>query len=152
MAHEPKGGKKKLVMIIAIVSAAVILGVGGYVGYTMFSGKAKAAGKDGHGDGKAAKSTLITVDPFVVNLSDPGRYLKVTMQFETDDPANQTLVTERIPKLRDSIITLLSSKSAESISGPEGKFQLKDELLLRTNQAMGKDIFKNLYFTEFVMQ
>ncbi len=74
------------------------------------------------------------------------------MQFEIDDPSNQPLVNERIPKLRDSIITLLSSKSAESVSGPEGKFQLKDELLLRTNQAMGKDVFKNLYFTEFVMQ
>ncbi len=56
---QPKGGKKKIIMIIVAVSAAVIMGVGGYLGYTMFLGKAKAAGKDGHGDSKAAKSTLI---------------------------------------------------------------------------------------------
>jgi flagellar FliL protein len=147
-----KGGKKKLIMIIAIVAAVVIVGAGGYFGYTIFSGKAKAGGKDVQGEGKAGKSVLITADPFVVNLSDPGRYLKVSMQFEVDDPANQPLVTEKMPKLRDAIITLLSSKSSESVSGPEGKFQLKDEILLRANQAMGKDVIKNLYFTEFVMQ
>jgi flagellar FliL protein len=41
-----------------------------------------------------------------------------------------------------------------SISSPEGKFQLKDEILFRANQILGgeKDIIKNLYFTEFVMQ
>jgi len=48
----------------------------------------------------------------------------------------------------------VSSKSLNSISSPEGKFQLKDEVLFRANQIMGmdKDIFKNLFFTEFVMQ
>jgi hypothetical protein len=29
---------------------------------------------------------------------------------------------------------------------------LKDELLLRENQVMGRDVFKNLYFTEFIRQ
>jgi len=74
------------------------------------------------------------------------------MQLEIIDAENGALVEDRIPQLRDAIITLLSSKSAESVSSPEGKLQLKDELLLRTNQAIGKNIVKNLYFTEFVMQ
>jgi flagellar FliL protein len=99
-----------------------------------------------------AKSALVAMDPFVVNLSEHGRYLKITMQFELSDIANQDLVTSKSPNLRDAIITLLSSKSAEAVSGPEGKFQLKDELLLRGNQAVGKEVFRNLYFTEFVMQ
>jgi flagellar basal body-associated protein FliL len=29
---------------------------------------------------------------------------------------------------------------------------LKDELLMRANAAAGKDIFKNVIFTDFVMQ
>jgi len=74
------------------------------------------------------------------------------MQFELTDLVNQQVVTEKTPQLRDAIITLVSSKSAESVASPEGKLQLKDELLLRANQSVGKDIFKNLYFTEFVMQ
>ena len=44
--------------------------------------------------------------------------------------------------------------SINAIASPEGKFQLKDEILFRANQVMGgeKEAFKNLYFTEFVMQ
>ncbi|MBA4374208.1 MAG: flagellar basal body protein FliL [Thermodesulfovibrio sp.] len=141
-----KGGSKKLLIIIAV--AVIVLGAGGFFGYKKFFGH-KAEGKEVK---KEVKSVLISIEPFVVNLVEHGRYLKVTMQFEVADAANQPLVAEKMPNLRDTIITLLSSKSAESVSGPEGKLQLKDELLLRANQAVGKDVFKNLFFTDFVMQ
>ncbi|MDA8083601.1 MAG: flagellar basal body-associated FliL family protein [Nitrospiraceae bacterium] len=143
-----KRGSKKLIIIIAV--AAIVLGAGGFLGYRMFFGHSK--GKDGHGSNPEVKSALVAIDPFVVNLTEHGRYLKVTMQFELADSANQPLVLEKMPNLRDTIITLLSSKSADAVSGPEGKLQLKDELLLRANQAVGKDVFRNLFFTEFVMQ
>jgi flagellar FliL protein len=95
----------------------------------------------------------MALDPFVLNLAEPGRFLKVTMQIEIADAALQPAVETRIPQLRDAVITLVSSKSADSVSTPDGKFQLKDDLLLRANQAMGEGVtFKNLYFTEFVMQ
>ncbi|MGC2064276.1 MAG: flagellar basal body-associated FliL family protein [Thermodesulfovibrionales bacterium] len=145
-----KGGSKKLIIIIAV--AAIVIGVGGFFGYKTFFGHKAEGGKDSHSDKKEVKSTLIAIDPFVVNLVEHGRYLKVTMQLEIADASNQPLVAEKMPNLRDTIITLLSSKSAESVSGPEGKLQLKDELLLRANQSVGKDIFKNLFFTDFVMQ
>ena len=99
-------------------------------------------------------SSMVELDPFVLNLSDHGRYLKVTLQFEISDPSQQDLIRNKTPQLRDTIITLVSSKSLNSISSAEGKFQLKDELLFRANQIIGmeKDVLKNLYFTEFVMQ
>jgi flagellar FliL protein len=102
----------------------------------------------------SSKSVIVALDPFVLNLSDRGRYLKVTLKFEITDSSLQAVVKEKTPQLRDTIITLVSSKSLNSISSPEGKFQLKDEVLFRANQIMGmdKDIFKNLFFTEFVMQ
>jgi flagellar FliL protein len=103
-------------------------------------------------DKKEVKTALVALDSFVLNLAEQGRFLKVTMQLELVDAANLPLVTEKTPQLRDAIITLMSSKSVEAVSSAEGKLQLKDELLLRANQAVGKDIFKNLYFTEFVMQ
>ncbi len=149
--QEPKkGGSKKLIIIIAV--AAIVLGVGGFFGYKKFFGHKAEGGKEGQDSKKEVKSALIAIDPFVVNLVEHGRYLKVTMQLEIADATNQSLVMEKMPNLRDTIITLLSSKSAESVSGPEGKLQLKDELLLRANQAVGKDVFKNLFFTDFVMQ
>jgi flagellar FliL protein len=144
------GMNKKLYLIIAVLIVVIGGGIGGY--FALSGGKDKGGDK-GSKEGKSdKKSALVAIDPFVVNLSEHGRYLKVTMQFEVGDEGNQPLVAEKTPNIRDAIITLLSSKSAESVSGPEGKFQLKDEILLRANQAVGKDIFKNLFFTEFVMQ
>lgn len=151
-AHEgqKKGGSKKLIIIIA--AAVIVLLAGGFFAYTMLLGgkdKGKDAAKE---EKKDVKTALIAIDPFVLNLAEQGRFLKVTMQLELSDATHQPIINDKIPQLRDAIITLLSSKSVESVSSPEGKFQLKDELLLRVNQVTGKDSFKNIFFTEFVMQ
>lgn len=146
-----KGGKKKLI-IIAALAILVVIG-GGFFAYTMFfSGKDKSADAQQKAEKSKAKTVMMPMEPFILNLAEHGRFLKLTIQFELADATAQPIVTERIPQLRDAIITLVSSKSAESLSSPEGKFLLKDEILLRANQAIGKDVFKNLYFTEFVMQ
>jgi flagellar FliL protein len=148
-----KGNNKKLLIIIIGCVALVLVAGGGFIAYSKFfkeKGKTEeAANHEGKGKGK---SVLIPVDQFVVNLTEQGRYLKVTIQFEVADADSQNIVTQKMPNLRDAIITLLSSKSAAAVSGPEEKFQLKDEILLRANQAVGQDIFKNLFFTEFIMQ
>lgn len=141
-----KGGKKKILIIIVIV---ILLLGGGFFGYSMVSGgKTKEESKKA----EDVKAVLVALDPFIVNLADHGRYLKMTMQLEFSDKSYEAEVKQKMPNLRDAIIILLSGKSSESVSGPEGKLQLKDEILLRANQSFGKDIFKNLYFTEFVLQ
>jgi len=153
---EDKGEKaaksnKNLFIMIGIIVVALAGGLGTYV--LLFSNKGSHQ-ESKHEEKKKdeAKTALIALDAFVLNLAEQGRFLKVTLQLELSDAANQALVTEKTPQLRDAIITLMSSKSAEAVSSPEGKMQLKDELLVRSNQAIGKDIVKNLYFTEFVMQ
>ncbi|MEW6601319.1 MAG: flagellar basal body-associated FliL family protein, partial [Nitrospirota bacterium] len=139
-------------LIIIIAAAVLVLGAGGFAGYKLLAGK-KSDSKT-HEEKSDAKTSMIAMDPFVLNLADHGRYLKVTIQFEISDQSLSETVKSKTPQLRDTIITLVSSKSLNSMSSPEGKFQLKDELLFRANQVMGmeKDVFKNLYFTEFVMQ
>lgn len=151
-ATKIKKSNKSLIIVIGIIVVALAGGIAAYV--LLFSNKTGTgtATEAKHEEKKDVKTALIALDSFVLNLAEQGRFLKVTMQFELIDPANQQLVTDRMPQLRDAIITLVSSKSADTLSSPEGKLQIKDELLLRANQAIGKDIFKNLYFTEFVMQ
>jgi flagellar FliL protein len=152
--EQTEGAKKKTgkSLLIIIIAASIVLGAGGFVGYKLLAGK--KADTEEHTEAVVAKSDIIALDPFVLNLLDQGRYLKVTLQFEISNASYSDAVKEKTPQLRDTIITLVSSKSLSSISSPEGKFQLKDEVLFRVNQIMGmeKDVFKNLYFTEFVMQ
>jgi len=147
----PKGVGKK--MIILLGGLVLVLGFGGYFGYTLFFQEKDKGAKVSHKEKKEPeKMTLIALEPFILNLSDPGRHLKVAIQLELKDAKDEQKVKERTPKLRDIIIMLLSSKTVDSVSSPEGKFQLKDEILLRANQAMEKELFKNVYFTDFVMQ
>ena len=148
-APKKKGNKT---LIIIIVAACIVLGAGGFVGFKLLA--SKGGEEEAKKEEVVVKTSIISLDPFVLNLSDRGRYLKVTIQFEVTDETLQEAVTVKTPQLRDTIITLVSSKSLSSISSPEGKFQLKDELLFRANQIMGmeKDVIKNLYFSEFVMQ
>ena len=157
-ASPPKKGNLKLIIIIAAV--CVVVAVSAFVGFKLLGSKGDKGGEVTHGETKEGGeagggiATMFPLEPFILNLTDHGRYLKVTIEFEITDAAYKKDVEQKIPQLRDTIITLVGSKSIQSISSQEGKFQLKDELLFRANQVMGmeKDIFKNLYFTEFVMQ
>ena len=156
-ASPPKKGNLKLIIIIAAV--CVVVAVSAFVGFKLLGSKGAKGEEVSHGEVKEGGeaggiATMFPLEPFILNLTDHGRYLKVTIEFEITDAAYKKDVEQKIPQLRDTIITLVGSKSIQSISSQEGKFQLKDELLFRANQVMGmeKDIFKNLYFTEFVMQ
>jgi flagellar FliL protein len=148
---EKKGGKRSRMLLILAPIVVIALGAGGYFGYTYLSkGKGVAhakASKEGQ-----KKPVLFSIDPFVVNLSEPGRYLKVTMQFELAAESYQAIATEKVPILRDAIITLIGNQTYEYAASNEGKAQLKDEILLRTNRIFGEEVFRNLYFTDFVMQ
>ncbi len=153
-AGSKKGGKKNLIIIIIVVAVSVVLGAGGVIGYKILTDKGNGNGNDTHKKQTGGKTIIVGLDPFVLNLSDRGRYLKLSIQLEVSDESLQEAVKDKAPQLRDTIIMLVSSKSSNSVSSPEGKFQLKDEILFRANQVMGmdKDVFKNIYFTEFVMQ
>ncbi|NOZ25377.1 MAG: flagellar basal body protein FliL [Nitrospirae bacterium] len=150
----PQKKKGKLKLIVIAVAALVLIGGGGFFAYSKFMVE-KPETKVvpiGENDPNTEQPALFSLAPFVVNLADRGRFLKITMNFEMTDIKYEELVKEKTPHIRDAVITLISSKTAESIATPEGKFQLKDELLMRANAAVGKDVFKNVYFTDFVMQ
>lgn len=143
-----KGGKKKF--LIAIMVLVVLLGGGGFFGYIRFLKPAHSTSEEEKS--KEVKTVLFVLDPLILNIKEPGSFLKLSAQFELVDPSYEPVVSNKVPQLRDMIITFVSSKSAESILTPEGKMQLKDEILLRANQVIGKNVFSNVYFTEFVMQ
>lgn len=107
----------------------------------------------------------------VVNLADAGgfRYLKTEIVLEIIvedvDPAElrgESLATARLdlesemeplePQMQDVITLLLSSKSVEDVSTPEGKSALKAELLDALGEVIGEERLLDLYFTQFVIQ
>jgi flagellar protein FliL len=145
----PKGKKKLMFIIIIAVAAVALLAVGFFVVPKLMGGGEKKA------DVKAEEGVMFTLEPFVVNLNDPGgpnKFLKVSLQLELANIQLMDKAKAKAPQIRDAVITLLTSKSSESLFPPEGKLQLKDEINARMNQILGAGSVKNVYLTDFVMQ
>ncbi|MCX8028116.1 MAG: flagellar basal body-associated FliL family protein [Thermodesulfovibrionales bacterium] len=147
---EPKKKGSKLLIII-IIAVIVLAGAGGGTYFFLFK---KSDKKEEKKEEKPSQTVNFGFDPFVVNLSDAtsNRFLKVTIQIELANAKLVDIAKSRTPQMRDAIITLLTSKSSDTLIAPEGKLQLKDEITIRMNQIMGEGNVKNVFLTEFVMQ
>jgi flagellar FliL protein len=119
--------------------------------------------KDAHGGtsnvsgGSVSTPTLgsnLKLAPFIVNLRDNSgrRYLKLSITLELASSSSAVDIEMQEAKIRDSVIVLLSSKSYAEIGTVEGKYQLRDEIVLRINQFLDDKPVKTAYFTEFVIQ
>ena len=80
------------------------------------------------------------------------RYLKATIQIEVSNQESLAELDLLKPKILDSILGLLSSKSYREIAGFEGKQRLKDEVAMRLNGYLTKGRARRVYFTEFLIQ
>lgn len=101
---------------------------------------------------KSGDSSLFQLEPFITNIGDGRRFLKLSISIELSSPAMAERVKAKTGAIRDAVIMLITTKSPNDVSSPEGKQQLKDEILIKLNQILGKDCIKNIYFTDFVMQ
>jgi len=108
----------------------------------------------GEKSNKAAATVNFVMEPFIINLSTQGgqKFLKIAIAMELSDASVLETAKKKTAALRDAIIGLISSKSAEDILAPEGKMQFKDEVLLQANQIIKQGSVKNIYFTELIMQ
>lgn len=74
---------------------------------------------------------FVTIQPFTVNLqSDYGdRLLYVGLSLRVSDEDTSAFLTQHMPEVRSRLLMLLSGKSAEELIKPEGKVQLKQQIL-----------------------
>ena len=97
---------------------------------------------------------IYSMESFIVNLDDPKlrKYLRITMDLELVDEKALSTIEERLPQMRDAILTILPSKHYEEITTVAGKNALRAELLTAMNSFFEKEIVTSVYFTEFVIQ
>lgn len=166
-AGEAKIEQKKgssLKWIIVSIIGVVLVGGGGFFGWTIFfshqqeTSKVQAsipAAPKGKVETEEVSSGFIyALDPFIVNLSDTPeiRYLKITIKLELENEEQSKEIDSRLAQIRDALLILLSSKEYEGIRNIEGKFKLREEIVERANNIMKKGKVKTAYFTEFVVQ
>lgn len=158
-----KGGKLKWILLVLIL---LLLGGGAAGAWYYFlsdlpgSKQASETAAGGGGEVKTVKTQPVqnlqttTLDTFLVNLADPlgKRYIKVTFEVEivSSDVAEE--IVKQKPKIRDSIIMLLSSKSYADLAPAESKIALKTEVANRLNQILGGPKVTRVFLTDMVIQ
>ena len=105
-------------------------------------------------DAKPDIGPIYPLDTFIVNLvGNQGKsYLKAKIELELNDEKLKKEIDKRLPQFRDSILTLLSSKSNDQIKSLEGKYQLREEIVSMLNQFLVTGKVVNIYFTDFIIQ
>jgi flagellar FliL protein len=142
---KPKGKLKKIILLTVLV--IVLLGGGG-VAYLAFFDEPAPAKKE------HAERAIMSLEPFLVNLSDKDarRYLKVKIDLEVESEKTAKTLEKSMPRIRDQLIFLLSSKSYQDIATPEGKHKLKKEIMERLAATPHGKKISGAFFTEFVAQ
>ena len=94
------------------------------------------------------------LNTFVVNIRDGAgdRYLKLKAELELSSTDTAQEVAQRLPQIRDLVISLLGSKSFDDVRTIEGKNFLREEILLRVNALLTTGSVNRVFFTEFVVQ
>jgi flagellar FliL protein len=116
------------------------------------------AADDGEEEEQAAAIYLPIEPAFVVNFASQGkaRFLQVTVEVMTRDPAVPEKVQLHMPVIRNNLMLLFSDQVYDDVSTLEGKESLREEALA-TIQAIleeetGDPGVEQVYFTSFVMQ
>jgi flagellar FliL protein len=96
---------------------------------------------------------LVSVGELTTNINDVGgtRFLKVEVFVEVADKKHQNKVTEFIPVIRDSILTILSSQTMADLD-VHNRDHLKAVIKKDLNKKIGGEIITNVYFSNFIMQ
>jgi flagellar FliL protein len=95
---------------------------------------------------------------FVLNFEgkSKARFMQIGLEVSTTSDKSYAAVKKHLPVIRNEIVLLLSGQKYEEMVTPEGKEQLRAELIETINIILKKHKAKkgidNIYFTSFVMQ
>ncbi len=165
--EEDGGGKSKPRLLIILIIILVLAGGGG--AYYFFKGgapegEAAEADAEAEGDDVAEEEKLATPyyfsldPPFVVNFAGKSRakFLQVNIGGLTRDPGIKEDITTHLPHIRNNVVFILSSQRYEDLISPEGKENLRKQVLSEIRNILkketGKGDVEDIYFTSFVMQ
>jgi flagellar protein FliL len=149
---ETKGKSRKLLWIAMCAAFIIIAGSAAFFAAPYLKGKMGKSTKKPQPE--QVKATL-ALDPFLVNLADKDeiRFVKTTFQLGlAEEPKEEAKSGAAIAAIRDSIISLLSSKTAEQILTTEGKDILREEIRSRVRSVAPHINVLEVYIVDFVVQ
>ncbi len=119
---------------------------------------AAESGKGGHGkkgeSAAAGPSNTYEMENIVVNLAGTmgTRYLKTTFMITGSDKTLRSTFESKKPQVVDITLNVLSSLSLADLEEAGAKNIIREKLILAYNQALGRRVAEQIYFSDFVVQ
>jgi flagellar FliL protein len=163
----PQGGSKKLLIIIIVVLLFAILAIGGATAFFLMTRHNNAANIEEEEEeemviieaAKKSHPVYVTMETFTVNLvPDPGeQFVQVVFSVEIVGVEFEERINAFMPKIRNNVVLLLSSKKASELLTKEGKEKLAGEIRDQMNQVLAPGTgsngpVKEVLFTSFIIQ
>lgn len=146
-----RSGKKVAFLGLGLL---LLLGAGGGIGWHYWSHAAAVAKPP-----SPPPISIVHLDHFIVNLADTNQdaYLRVGIDLGVDakprkKPASRGQNAMPTPEIRDAIISVLTTYHSSDLLTPQGKTQLKQNLLEALNRGVPGLKVHRIYFTDFLVQ
>ncbi|MDH5693334.1 MAG: flagellar basal body-associated FliL family protein [Gammaproteobacteria bacterium] len=154
------GNTTKLVaMMIVGAIVLVVVSMGGIFFLLKSMGLLNPGGTQAEAVSPDAPAIYHPLEPaFIVNFTDKGRsrYLQASVEIMTRDPHVIEALTAHMPLIRNNILLLLSSQTAETLHSPAGKEEIRKVAMEEINKILEEQSntggIEAVYFTSFVTQ
>jgi flagellar basal body-associated protein FliL len=101
---------------------------------------------------KTAKVAYVDVKELTLRLADTSaeHYIRLSPILAVPTAA-QEKVEERIPVVRDRIVTIVTAQTSTELATPDGEQQLKRDLLKSLQEDFGDDVV-DIYFSGYLVE
>lgn len=136
-----------------LAGAAVVTLVCGGLG--AFAYQRMESPSEGHEEVEAAKSSsYVEVPPLIVNLrgGSESRFLKLRFIAVAANDETADEVKAKLPVVLDALQPFLRELRPEDLDGSAAVYRIKEEMMRRTNDAIGPDKVTDILIQDLVQQ
>lgn len=160
--EKKKGGKGRLIAI-AVVVVGILVGAGGVYWFTQRGAAghaeekaAEAPAGEAHEGGEAAdpSASYIEVPPMMINLRGGGAQAKfVKLRFIIVAADGKTdAVKARLPVVIDALQPFVRELRPDDLNGAAAVFRIKEEMMRRSTEALGKGMVRDVLIQDLIQQ
>jgi len=137
---------------IIIAIAAVVLIGGGAGGYHFFVKPKKLAVAKKVAPPPPPKLAYVDVKEMTMRLTDAGaeHYIKLSLVLGVP-VAKSDEISEKLPVVRDRIVTVVTARSSADLATPAGKDKLKADLMNVLHHDFHDDVV-DIYFSDYLVE
>lgn len=149
------GSKKKLILFSLLGLVLLLGGTGGALYFTGVLGGSEEGDMAEH----RPDPLYVPIEPsFTVNFQGKRgpRFLQISVEAMTRDPGMEEVLNRHMPVIRNNLVMLFGSQSADDLRTREGKERLQAETLAEIQKVLAAETgdtgIEAVYFTSLVMQ